>query len=251
MDHAIDLAKEYGVGAVAVRNSNHSGMLASHVLRACAAGCVGHFVSNAPATMAPTGGAQAVLSNAPMAWGVPTGGGEPIVLDMASSAAARSKIRLAAREGRTIPAEWAVGPDGVATTDPQVALDGVLLPMAGHKGSGLAIVNELLCSALPGATFAARMPTDFLGAGATTMEGWDAGHLAVAIDPSALQPLERFYERVEDLVRTIRGSGIDVMLPGEPESRLRQQREAEGIPLSAEVFGDLQAFAEEVGFEAI
>jgi L-2-hydroxycarboxylate dehydrogenase (NAD+) len=92
MDRAIELARDAGVGIVAVRNSNHSGMLAAHVLRAAEAGMIGHFVSNAPALMAPWGGREALLSNSPFAWAIPTGR-DPIVLDMATSAVARGRIR--------------------------------------------------------------------------------------------------------------------------------------------------------------
>ncbi|MQA91420.1 MAG: Ldh family oxidoreductase [Gemmatimonas sp.] len=250
MERAADLASECGIGMVAVRNSNHSGMLAAHVLVAARRGMIGHFLSNAPALMAPSGGSRAILSNGPLAWAVPRASHEPIVLDMACSAAARSKIRLAAREGRRIPKGWAVGDDGEPTTDPRLALSGALLPFGGHKGYGLTVINEILSGALPGARLPLEMSTAFLAEDATTLDSWGAGHLALALEIEAFGERASFDRQVEALVDSLRSAGRDgneILPPGEPESRTRVTRLGAGVPLSERVLDDLRQLAEELG----
>jgi LDH2 family malate/lactate/ureidoglycolate dehydrogenase len=258
MDRAIELATTVGVGVVSVRNSNHSGMLAVHVLRAAAAGMVGYFTSNGAAIMAPWGGAEPRLSNGPFAWALPRGEGHrPMVADMAASAAARGKIRqIAAEGGGVIPAGWALDGEGRPTTDAQAAMGGVVLPMAGHKGYGIAMINEALSAVLAGASLATETPRGFLADGATVLDSWRIGHLAIALDPAAFVGRESFADGMERLIDSVRDTRLaegstEILLPGEPEWRRRDENLREGVPLKAGALRSLDEFATEYGIEVL
>lgn len=251
MDRAVAMARDFGIGIVAVRNSNHSGMLAAHVMRAAAAGMVGYFVSNSPALMAPWGGREAMLSNSPFAWAIPATD-YPIILDMACSAVARGRIRLAAQRNERIPLGWAIDAHGMPAEDPHEAMKGVVLPMAGYKGYGIAFINEVLAAVLPGATLSMDVSKAFLREGATALDSWGIGHLAVAIDVSAFEDPERFAVRVDHFVSAVRGSGLApgydrIMVPGEPEVLTRRHRLEHGVPLSGAVLQVLRSFSRDVG----
>lgn len=249
MDIAVARAKACGVGVVAVRNSNHSGMLAEHVLRAAEQNAVGYFTSNGPALMALWGGRTPVVSNNPFAYAVPRSSGPSIVLDMACSAAARGRIRLAAGRGEPIPTGWALDANGAPTTDPHSAMAGTVLPFGQHKGSGLAVINELLAAALPGATLSFAVSRAFLEEGATTLDSWAIGHLAMALDVAAFDDPEAYGRRVEQFVERARSSGDDVLLPGELEHRRREECLTGGIPLAVTTRRELRRLADEIGVE--
>jgi LDH2 family malate/lactate/ureidoglycolate dehydrogenase len=257
IDQAIEIARRVGVGTVAVRNSNHSGMLAVHVLRAAREGMIGFFTSNGAAIMAPWGGADPRLSNGPFAWALPRGGGEsPIVVDMAASASARGKIRQIAETGGAIPAGWALDADGRATTDARAAMGGVVLPMAGHKGYAVGFVNEALSAVLSGAALAVDTPRGFLADGSTVLDSWRTGHLAIVLDPDVFVGRSEFLAGLERLIGSVRetrpAEGFDgVLMPGEPEWANRERNVREGIPLPARTVSALNAFADEIGVQGL
>ena len=255
MDRAVELAERHGIGAVSVRNSNHAGMLATHVERAVARGMIGFFTSNGPAIMPPWSGIEARLGNGPFAWGIPTESGRPLILDMACSSVARGKIRLYADRDEPLPSGWALDTTGHETTDPHEALKGVVLPMASYKGYGIAFVNEILAAVLAGAALAAEMPTDFLKGGSKVIDSWACGHLALAIDVSRFADPDTFTAGVEHLGQVVRNTPTlspsdTILLPGEPEERTRADRERNGIPVAASVRANLAAFADEIGIVA-
>lgn len=250
MLRAVELARVHGIGLVGVRESNHAGILATHVLHASAAGMIGSFTSNAPALMAPTGGRMPMLSNSPFAWAIPCDP-HPIVLDMACSTVARGRIRLAAQRNEPIPREWATDADGVPTEDPHRAMEGLVLPMAGYKGYGIAFINEILAAVLPGALLSMDVSRAFLAEGATSLDAWHIGHLAIAIDIAAFGDPGIFIARVKELVERVRATprapGVErILVPGERERETRSERERDGIPISASVLDLLGAFAREV-----
>jgi LDH2 family malate/lactate/ureidoglycolate dehydrogenase len=252
MDRAVELAEEHGVGAVSVRNSNHAGMLAAHVERAVVHRMIGFFTSNGPAIMPPWGGIAPRLGNGPFAWGIPTASGQALILDMACSAVARGKIRLYADRNEELPPGWALDATGHETTDPDEALEGVVLPMASYKGYGIAFVNEILAAVLAGAALAAEMPTDFLKGGSTVIDSWGCGHLALALDVSRFADPDTFTAGVEHLEQVVRDTpklspSDSILLPGEPEQRTRADRERDGIPVARSVRASLAAFADEIG----
>jgi LDH2 family malate/lactate/ureidoglycolate dehydrogenase len=149
VDIAIDIAKTYGVGAVAVRNSSHFGAAGYYVDYAAAQGLIGLAFTNASPAIAPTGGTEGLFGTNPIAVGFPLCNAEPIIADMATAMVARSRIRhmLAAGQKR-IPDGWALDPSGQPTTDPAKAVKGSVLPIGGPKGYALSLMVEALCSAL-------------------------------------------------------------------------------------------------------
>jgi LDH2 family malate/lactate/ureidoglycolate dehydrogenase len=148
-DMAIDIAKKYGLGAVAVRNSSHFGAAGYYADRAAEQGLIGLAFTNAMPAIAPTGGIEGLLGTNPIGAAFPIPGAEPIIADMATAVVARSRIRHALAAGqKSIPEGWALDPSGRPTTDPAIAVKGSLLPIGGPKGYALSLMVEILCSAL-------------------------------------------------------------------------------------------------------
>jgi len=248
MKEAIRRARQYGVGVVGCRNSNHFGMAAYFAMQALPHGMIGVALSNAPAAMPPWGGAVPYLGTNPLAVAVPSRGEPAIVLDMAMSVVARGKIILAAQQGAPIPPDWAVDAKGQATTDPLQALRGAVLPFGGPKGYALAVIVEVLAGVLTGAAFGPHV-------GRLYENSWSPqrlGHLLAAVQVESFLPLDVFLERIDQLIREIRGvppaaEGGRVYLPGEREWLTEQTRLREGIPLAAAIVDELRALTEEKG----
>lgn len=148
VDTAIALARQYGLGAVSVRNSSHFGVAGYYADRAADAGLIGLAFSNAAPAMAPTGSSQALLGTNPIAAAFPLPGENAIVMDMATTTVARSRIRHAKAQGQSIPADWAFDPEGKPTIDPDLAIKGTVQPIGGPKGFALGLMVEMFCSAL-------------------------------------------------------------------------------------------------------
>jgi LDH2 family malate/lactate/ureidoglycolate dehydrogenase len=196
------------------------------------------------------GGAAPVVGNNPLAFGVPRPDGAPIVLDMALSEAALGKIRLAAQAGREIPATWATDREGRPTTDPQAAIDGMLLPAAGHKGFGLALMVDVLTGVLSGGAFGSAVRGLYADLAAPN----DCAHFFLALDVSKFVGVEGFAAGVAELARQVLGSptapGVDrVMLPGQPETERYAKAVADGVDIATEVLTALRQAAAEVGAE--
>lgn len=252
MGQAIERAKKYGVGIVAAKNTNHTGMLAYHSMLALDADMIGYATSNGPATMAPWGGRSAELGNNPLSYAIPAGQELPIVVDFASSSAARGKIRLAAQLGESIPLGWALDAEGSPTTDPHAAMKGITLPFGGHKGYGLGIVVETFSAVLSGALLSYRVSKDFLKEGARAMDSWQSGFFGMAIRIDAFLPIDEFKASVDELIQRMRATppaqGFErVYLPGEPEYLMQRERLQNGIPLSNPVVRLLTDLASELG----
>jgi LDH2 family malate/lactate/ureidoglycolate dehydrogenase len=250
MTRAVELARVHGIGCVTVRNSNHFGPAAFYAMMALEAGMIGHATTDGPPHTVAWGARTPVLSNDPVAWAFPTAGRWPIVVDTALTGV-KEKIRLAAQRGKSIPSDWAVGPDGRPTTDPQVALEGALLPIGQHKGSGLIMANELLCGALAGAKFSFEV-SPALVQGADHHDRWSCGHFLVAINIEAFVERGEFEARAADLAQAVRtapkAEGVErIYMPGEPEEELTARRLTEGIPLPQTTLDALDAVAREVG----
>jgi LDH2 family malate/lactate/ureidoglycolate dehydrogenase len=243
---AIERARGSGLCFVGVRNSNHFGMAAYYSLMAVQADMVGLVFSNASPGLAPWGSIKPMLGNNPWSIAVPAGTEFPVVLDMANSVVARGKIRLAALRGKPIPLGWAVNKRGEPTTDPHEALEGLILPIAGYKGSGISILIDLLAGALTGAGI-----LDELGGLQHTDRPQRTGHLFGAVNVEAFRPIAEFKARVDEYARRVhaaeRAAGVDrVYMPGEPEWLTRQERERNGIPLPDEVLAELRKLAEDL-----
>ncbi len=200
--------------------------------------------------MAYHGGRTRAVGTNPFGFAVPNGDGPSIVLDMATSATARGKIIHAARTGGTIPEGWAVDEDGRPTTDPAAALAGAVVPFAGPKGSGLAMMVELLCGALLGGATGTQIGDMY--------EQWDrpqnVGHMFLALDPAEWAAGGDLAERVADFGHRVHGlpaaAGHDqVLLPGEIEERAMRAARRRGVTLPGPVLDDLRGLAAELGLE--
>jgi len=151
IDMAIGIARQFGLGAVSIRNSSHFGAAGYYADRAAEHGLIGIALTNAMPAIAPTGGTEGLLGTNPIGVAFPVPGADPVIADMATAVVARSRIRHALAAGqKTIPEGWALDPSGRPTIDPAVAVKGSLLPIGGPKGYALALMVEILCSALSG-----------------------------------------------------------------------------------------------------
>jgi LDH2 family malate/lactate/ureidoglycolate dehydrogenase len=261
MDAAVERAGRHGVGLVVARGCNHFGAAAYYALRAVDRGFVGIAATNTPAVMTPWGGVEARLGNNPFCVAAPTGDARaPFVLDMAQSAVARGRIKLAELEGEAIPEDWALDAQGRPTTDPAAALEGALLPAGGYKGSGLALAIEILTGVLAGAGLSYELvntsmtgrPSSSADASAGTV-----GNLFVALDPDCFAGREAFLDGIARLSAAVKATppapGVqEVLLPGELESRSAEQARRLGIALPESTVEALAALAgaEDIPFEA-
>jgi LDH2 family malate/lactate/ureidoglycolate dehydrogenase len=231
---AVDHARASGLAAVAVRNAFHFGTAGRYARMMAEEGCVGIVMSNTRPLMPPPGGAEAVVGNNPLAIALPTAGDHPVEVDMALSATAMGKIRLAAAAGESIPADWAIDAGGRPTTDPAAAIAGMLLPAAGPKGFGLAFVIDLLCGALSDGAIGAEVRPLYGDAA----EPYRCSHFFLAIDVGHFSAATRFAERVRDQAQRVsaakRAPGVTrIHAPGELTWATRQANGAV-CPLSVQ-----------------
>jgi uncharacterized oxidoreductase len=242
---AIALAAEYGVGVVTIVNCNHIGRVGEYVAMIARAGMVGIAFCNAGPAVAPYGGYQRIMGTNPFAWAAPCGpDGPPFVLDFATSGVAEGKLRVARSKGALIPAGLVVDAAGQPATDPAAFYAGGALQTFGlHKGSGMSVMIELLARGLCNVD-QARTPNIGLN-----------GPLVMALNIPFLAPAEQFQSAAERLRAQVAGSaplaGFDeVLLPGDPERRARQQRLEHGIPLPQTIWDGIVALAREFGVAA-
>ncbi|MFT4028898.1 MAG: Ldh family oxidoreductase [Protaetiibacter sp.] len=246
-DLAIAKAREFGVGLVTVRGAFHFGAAGSHARRAAEQGMLGLAAANTRPLLPAPGGARAVVGNNPLAFAAPTDA-DPIVVDLAMSEVALGRIRGAAAVGRAIPETWATDAHGVPTTDPQAAIDGMLLPMGGHKGFGLAITVELLTSVLAGGA----VTSDVQGLYADPAVPYDSTHTVLVIDPAAFTGADETRARATVLAERVRSSpAVDaehpVRVPGDRSARTAADAAAAGIPLDPTTWRALREIADELG----
>jgi LDH2 family malate/lactate/ureidoglycolate dehydrogenase len=251
---AVDLlrsrAPRHGLASVAVRNGFHFGAAGYWARLLADAGLVGIAMCNTRPLMPPPGGAERLVGNNPLAMAMPSEGGEPLVLDMALSASAMGKIRLAASAGRAIPEGWAVDADGRPTTDPAAAIKGMLLPAAGPKGFGLAMMIDLLCGGLSGGAIGGEVKPLYGDAAVP----YGCAHLFVAIDPARFGVDGDLARRVAGFAEAVRGSrpaaGVErVHAPGDVE-QLRRRANGTACPIPPDVLQQLVACGAKVGVDA-
>jgi LDH2 family malate/lactate/ureidoglycolate dehydrogenase len=248
MGHAIERAGRYGIGLVSVRNAHHFGAASRWAMQAGEAGCVGVAMSNTTPLMPAPGGAERIVGNNPLAIAVPTSAGVEIVLDMALSAVALGKIRMAASAGRPIPDTWATDPSGTPTTDAEEAVLGMLLPAAGHKGFGLALMIDVLTGVLSGGGWGDQVRPLYREPDRPN----DCAHLFLAIDPEMLGGVESFRRRSSGLAARVRSSatapGVNrLYLPGEIEAERAAHQRRHGVLIERSGLDGLLAAARAVG----
>ncbi|KAL4894015.1 Malate/L-lactate dehydrogenase [Aspergillus ambiguus] len=230
MEEAVKRAEIYGIGMVTVNHSNHFGMAATYVLQALQKNMISLVFTNSAKQMPPFGGKETLLGISPFAAGAPSNNEVPYILDMAPSVVAKGKIRKAARRGESIPLGWALDADGNPTTDANIALNGSMAPIGGPKGSGIAILMDIMSGVLTGAAFGGEVGDQY-----KDPKPQNVGHCFIAIKPDVFMTAEDFKSRMDALVKRVHGvtpaPGFDeVLFPGEPEHRLERQRRQEGIP---------------------
>jgi LDH2 family malate/lactate/ureidoglycolate dehydrogenase len=245
---ALQAAKEgaaaAGIGAAFARGSNHFGPIMPYAFLAAQQGFASIIASNATTTIAPWGGKETRVGNNPLGIGMPNPGGEPIILDMAMSVAARAKIRSLLQKGESIPEGWAADKDGKPTTDPRAALDGFLLPVGGHKGYGLAVMVDLLAGLLSGAAFL------------TQVEAWDKnpglaqnlGHFFILIDTQKLGSQAWLHARMDEFREILSSTPpadptAPVLAPGERELKTYARQKSAGVAVAAADLAALKAMA--------
>jgi len=249
MEHAIRCSKAHGVGAVALRNSNHFGTAMYFTLMAARAGCVGFLCTNASPAMAPWGGKKKMVGTNPWSWAAPAGSFSPMVLDIANTGAARGKIYLAKQNGGRIPEGWALDANGLSTTDPSEAIEGFILPMARHKGYAIAVMMDMLSGILTGSSFGASVRGPYQ---TDTRSG--VGQFMIALDIAAFQPLEEFHARMELLIAELKSAPLapgfdEIAYPGEIEARNDIQNRSEGLILPDDTLADLKRIATQFNLE--
>jgi len=237
---AIGNAKKTGIGLVAVKNSGHYGLSGYYAEQAVKKGLIAMVFTNAPPAVAPHGALKSLFGTNPICFATPTGSKVPFILDTSISMINRGKIRVAAREGRKIPEGVALDKLGKPTTDPKKALEGVQLPIAGFRGSGLAWMVDILSGVLTGGDHAGRVKdpfTDFSGP-------QNIGHLFFVIKPSLFVG-NSFNKRIKENIKIIKKlpkiKGIKkILYPGENKFNRFKNNLKKEISISKTVLKDLE-----------
>jgi LDH2 family malate/lactate/ureidoglycolate dehydrogenase len=246
---AVKRAKLHGIGAVGVRNSNHFGTCMYYTMMGAREGCVMFLTTNGGPAMAPWGGMKKIIGTNPWSVAAPVGHRAPFVVDMAATGVARGKIYLARNKGMPIPLGWAINAAGEPTTDPQEAIDGIILPMAEHKGYAIAAMVDVLSGVLTGSGFLSAVHSPY-----KTAEKSNCGHLMIALNIEAFQPLKEFNARMEQFADEIKAvpaaKGFDeVFYPGEIEASNDQRNRRDGIQFPDDTLADLKRIAGETGLQ--
>ncbi len=256
MDLAIEKAKIYGCGFTAIKNSNHFGIAAYHAMKALPHDMIGIAMTNASPLVAPTHGRQRMLGTNPISYAFPANKYQPVVIDMATSAAANGKLEIAQRTGKEIPSGWLQTKEGQITQDAHgLKNGGALLPLGStlsngaHKGYALSSMVDIFCGVLSGANYGPWVPpfVAFLEPLAN-LPGDGIGHFVGAISVNAFRPANEFKNNMDQWIDSFKNSEpIDkaqpVIVPGEPEFESVRIRTKEGIPLHEEVVNDLKIVA--------
>jgi (2R)-3-sulfolactate dehydrogenase (NADP+) len=239
INEVIQRARRNGIGFAGITNSAHVGVLGIHLLPVAAAGMVGVAFTNSPAAIPAWGGKKALFGTNPVAFAFPRQKGEPLVIDLALTTVVRGKIMLAMQKGEKIPEGWALDRHGKPTTDPKEAIEqGSLFPIGGAKGAMLALAFELICAGLTGSAIGPEADSFFSEKGNKPK----MGHAFLAIDPGALAGDERYFERVETVVRTMLADE-GVRLPGARRFESERKLRAGGIEIADDLLAKIEKLA--------
>src|SRR6201996_6548051 len=261
---AMEKAQQYGSGWVSVRNSNHFGIAGYHTLMAVEKDMIGFAMTNASPLVAPTFSNERLLGTNPMCYAFPAGKYPPVIVDMATSAAANGKLEIAQRSGKQVPEGWIQDKNGTYTTDPHALKSGgSLLPLGSdrehgsHKGFGLSATVDILSAVLSGANYGPWVPpfVSFLEPPADPV-GTGIGHFVGAMRVDGFRPVDEFKAHLDNWISRFKSaSTIDpnqkVIIPGEPELAAELERRQNGIPLVDAVVSDLNGLAEKFGIEKL
>ncbi len=260
MDRCIAKARDAGICIATIKHSNHFGIAGYYAMQALAHDMIGFASTDAGPLAVPTGGRMAMFGSNPIAFAAPARRRRPFVLDMATSAVPVGKVEVKERRGIPLPPGWAVDADGQPTGDATAVLAGLgrglpggLMPLggseAGHKGYGLAMMVEILCSVLAGPRAHLGDPHAF-----SADEPHDVNHTVAAIDIAAFGSADEFKSSmdayIEGMQRSAPVAGVDrVRVAGEPEFEAEDERLRRGVPLHESTAASLRALGAELGVE--
>ena len=264
MKIAIEKAKTYGSGWVAVKNSNHFGIAGYHALMAVEKDMIGISMTNASPLVAPTYANERLLGTNPMCYAFPAGTYPPVVVDMATAAAANGKLEIAQRSNAAIPEGWVQDAAGKNSTNPhQLKEGGSLLPLGSdkdhgsHKGYGLGATVDILSAVLSGANYGPWVPpfVAFLEP-PTDPVGEGIGHFFGAMRVDGFRPARDFKDHLDNWIERFKSAKtVDpkkrVIIPGEPEYAAENERKKNGIPLIDAVVNDLNELAQKLGIAGL
>jgi LDH2 family malate/lactate/ureidoglycolate dehydrogenase len=249
MRMAIEKAKQTGVAFVATTHSNHYGAAAYWAMMALDHGMIGLSATNAPAVVAPTGGRTPMLGTNPFAVAIPAGQEQPMVLDLATTVVARGRILLYAKQNKPLEPGWAFDELGRPTVDPHAAVKGLLAPIGGYKGYGIALAIDLLCGVMTGSNYGTHFP-GFLAD--NLKDPTDVGSIFAALNVESFMDLSEFKAGMDKAIREIKTStkaeGVQrIYIPGEIELETKVERLKNGIPIPDAVVKDFRALGTELG----
>ena len=257
MKLAIEKAQKTGIAYVGVRNSNHIGALGYYSLLAAEKGLIGLAMTNSNPWMTVPGGKGPIMGTNPISYAIPTGSDKPIFLDIATSSVAVTPILMLKALGKKLPEKWLVDENGIPTDDPaEFPEKGALLPMAMHKGYGLALLVETLCAMLSGSAFLSGI-SDWL---ADTKNPVNQGQAFIALDIAGILPKEEFFRNLRKMTDEIQnapkaGNTEKILLPGDIEHEKRAKAFSQGLFLPDYVLVNLYGLAESTadieGFNSI
>jgi len=244
-DMTIAKALARGIATVAVTASNHCGCMGYYTLLMADRGLIGLATTNATANMPPHGGREPFFGTNPISFAAPTGSAEPFVFDMATSQVARGKIMSAARKGLPIPEGWAVDRQGHPTTDAADALQGMVLPVGGPKGSALAAMIEILSGILSGGPIGPQIPRIY----EDLFKPQGIGHFFLAIRPDLFMAEDQFRGRMDRMLQQLRSTPpaegqTRVFAPGDLEYQRSKEQGQIGVTIAAQVYRDFEELAE-------
>lgn len=250
MRAAIEKARATGAGYASVRNSSSAAAMGYYASLAIDAGMIGVAITNGIALMPPPGGTTKVVGNQGFAIGAPSSRHRPLLFDSALSLISTGEIHTAQERGEQLPPGLMLDASGAPTTDPAAALDGLYVPIGGHRGFGLALMWEVLTGVLAGGK---RFAPD-IGAPDDLTSPQGVSHFMLAIDPTRSMPLEEFTARVDQLIDLVHVSppaeGIArIYVPGERGYETSERRVREGIPMTPKRLESLKKLAAEVHVE--
>ncbi|KIW13265.1 hypothetical protein PV08_08452 [Exophiala spinifera] len=249
IDKGIEMASAFGMGVVAVKHSNHYGMASAYLCRAIEQGYAAMAFTNSSRSMPPWGAKEPLFGTSPFAIGLPGGDEGDFILDMSPSVAARGKIRKAARRKERIPEGYALDEYGRPTTDPEAALRGVVLPIGGPKGSGIAMMMDIFGGLLTGAAFKG----DVVDMNKNKTDPQNVGHWFMVFKPDVFLDSRAEYEtRMNELMRAVRecdkAEGVKrIFTPGEIEAELALRNRLQGISYTSSEVASINKLAEQSG----